>query len=419
MNTTSTIDLSRKFAPARRLSDGALLARVTQLAANEAEVTAELVAHLAELDLRRLYLARGCSSLFVYCTEVLHFSGHAAYARIEAARAARRFPRILVDLASGALHLTAVCLLAPVLDDSNHTRLLDAARHCSKRRVEALVAAERPRPDAPSRVRKLPARKSQGVSTAARPAGETASQCDGARPGAQFDNINEPSVVEANDAAGAANAANAAAVVDSSPPQLRSAADRATIRPTAPDRYRVQFTADAEMHSRLERARELLRHRVPDGEVARVFDEALIVLIEQLERRKFAALERSSRERSAASARRSGASRASGASRGRSRYLTADARREVWRLDQGQCAFVSSEGYRCSARGMIEFHHVEPFARGGPNVAANLSLRCRAHNGYEAARSSLSPRAWRIPPDRNSVRTEFAAESPRSWRQRE
>jgi hypothetical protein len=32
----------------------------------------------------------------------------------------------------------------------------------------------------------------------------------------------------------------------------------------------------------------------------------------------------------------------------------------------------------------LEFHHVVPFARGGPTNTANLQLRCRAHNAYEA-----------------------------------
>ena len=36
------------------------------------------------MDARRLYLAEGCSSLFTYCTEILHLSEHAAYGRIEA-----------------------------------------------------------------------------------------------------------------------------------------------------------------------------------------------------------------------------------------------------------------------------------------------------------------------------------------------
>ena len=63
------------------LSDDELLAHVGKLATRERQATAELVASLCELDARRLYLGAGCSSLFAYCTEVLHLSEHAAYGR--------------------------------------------------------------------------------------------------------------------------------------------------------------------------------------------------------------------------------------------------------------------------------------------------------------------------------------------------
>ena len=73
------------FDVATRLSDDELLRRVRLLAASEREATVELVAHLGELDTRKLYLAQGYSSLFGYCTETLRLAEHAAYNRIEAA----------------------------------------------------------------------------------------------------------------------------------------------------------------------------------------------------------------------------------------------------------------------------------------------------------------------------------------------
>lgn len=86
-----------------QLSDLDLLAHVQRAAHNERHATAELIELLMELDGRRLYLAEGCSSLFTYCIQVLHLSEHAAYGRIEAARAARRFPLILELLADGSI----------------------------------------------------------------------------------------------------------------------------------------------------------------------------------------------------------------------------------------------------------------------------------------------------------------------------
>ena len=112
-------------------------------------VTADLLALLGELDARRLYLGEGCSSLFTYCTQVLHLSEHAAYHRIEAARAARRFPIILELVADGSVTLTTVALLRP------HLTAGRIMRRCSRPR--GTRASERssirspclaPRPDA-------------------------------------------------------------------------------------------------------------------------------------------------------------------------------------------------------------------------------------------------------------------------------
>src|SRR3954466_11640517 len=123
------------------ISDADLLTTTAQLAERERHTTADLIAALMEIDARKLYLGEGCSSLFVYCTRVLHLSEHAAYGRIEAARAARRFPAILELLAEGALTLTAVTLLAPHLTSDNAADVLAAARFKTKREVEEIVAA--------------------------------------------------------------------------------------------------------------------------------------------------------------------------------------------------------------------------------------------------------------------------------------
>ena len=150
-----TIDLSNGTA----LSDPELLQEVRRLAGQERHAIARLIAALGELDARRLYLGEGCSSLFTYCTQVLHLSEHAAYGRIEAARAARKWPAILELLADGSVHLTAIGLLAPHLTAENHQQVLAAARHKSKREVEEIVASLRPQPPVPASVRRLPAPK--------------------------------------------------------------------------------------------------------------------------------------------------------------------------------------------------------------------------------------------------------------------
>src|SRR3954469_9871463 len=64
------------------LSDADLLTTTAQLAERERHTTADLISALMEIDARKLYLGEGCSSLFTYCTQVLHFSEHAADGRI-------------------------------------------------------------------------------------------------------------------------------------------------------------------------------------------------------------------------------------------------------------------------------------------------------------------------------------------------
>src|SRR5688500_14039520 len=137
--------------------DQSLLDAAQRLATDERRATAALLRALMEIDSRRLYLGQGCASMFTYCTRVLHLSEGAAYNRIEAARAARSYPGVLDLLEESAITLTAVRLLAPHLTPENHTAVLAAARHQSRREVEELVAALSPKPDTAVVVRKLPA----------------------------------------------------------------------------------------------------------------------------------------------------------------------------------------------------------------------------------------------------------------------
>src|SRR5688572_27738356 len=58
------------------------------LAASDRGTTAELVAHIAEIDAQRLYEGLGFESTYAYCLGRLHLSEDAAYKRIQVARVA-------------------------------------------------------------------------------------------------------------------------------------------------------------------------------------------------------------------------------------------------------------------------------------------------------------------------------------------
>jgi len=81
-----------------------------------------------------------------YCVGELRLSADAAARRIQAARAARRFPAIFDAVAEGRLHLTAG-LLAPHLTEGTAEELLAAATHKTKSEIEQLLAEWFPKPD--------------------------------------------------------------------------------------------------------------------------------------------------------------------------------------------------------------------------------------------------------------------------------
>jgi hypothetical protein len=329
------------------ISDTALVAELQRLVRCERHTTVALITHLAEFDARRLYRGAGFPSLFVYCIEVLRLSESAAYSCIEAARAARKFPRVLDLLGQASLNLTSVKLLARKLTKENHETLLTEACGKSKRAVEELLARHFPQPDAPSLVRKLPA---------------PAPMPEVPTPAAAVVAAAMPSVT-APPPADSAGPAFLSAVA--APPT----APRPAVRPLAPDRYHVSFTTSAATCEKLRVAKDLLRHAVPTGDTGEIVDRALTALIEELTRKKFAATKRP---------------RASRGTTPASRAIPSKVKREVVVRDGGRCAFVGKGGRRCNTRAFIEFHHIEPYGVGGEATVDNISLRCRAHNGYEA-----------------------------------
>src|SRR5258705_12329181 len=81
------------------LSDPELIRSLAKLLAQERTATAAVLAHIAEVDDRRLYVPAGYPSMYAYCVEELHLSEDAAYKRTTSARGARQLPSILTCLA--------------------------------------------------------------------------------------------------------------------------------------------------------------------------------------------------------------------------------------------------------------------------------------------------------------------------------
>lgn len=327
----------------RGFTDSALIAEVTRLASSEREATARLVASLAEFDRRRLHLALGYSSTFDYCLKALGLTEHESLNRIETARAARRHPILLEKLRTGALSLTAIRLLAPHLTGANVEAVVAEANGLTTEGIRRLIAKLHPQPPVPSVVRKVPEPRSI-VDAAARP----------------------PS--EAPAASPEAPAVSLPIVVATAPSQA-PAARRPVVAPLSESHYKLQVTISAGARERLAQIQDLMRHRLPNGDPAAIVEHALEVLHAELLKQKAAQVAKPRAGKQATEA--------------KGRYIPASVKRDVWRRDQGRCAFVSTDAARCGSTSGLEFHHVQPYAAGGQATAGNIELRCRAHNGFE------------------------------------
>ncbi len=185
------------------------MARMPELVRAERGAVVEVVVHLMEIDRRRLYLEEACASLYSYCKERLFYSEDEALRRVRVARLAARIPRCLKELESGAIHLTGLFVLSQHLTDENADTILGEARGKSRREIEKILASRFPRKDVPDQIHAEPERLPLGEVT-----------CAGT-------GTNEPAA-------------------SPRPP--------AHIEPLSETRYRIEFTASAELHDKLERA---------------------------------------------------------------------------------------------------------------------------------------------------------------------
>jgi hypothetical protein len=315
------------------ISDSDLIARMPALVHAERAAIAEVIEHLMEIDQRRLYLGQACSSLYAYCMR-LGYSEEGALKRVRVTRLAEQVPRVLDELRSGAVHLTALYVLSKHLTEDNAEALLGETRGRSRRALELVLARWFPRPMVKQQI---------------------------------SPQLDPPSC--------AASAAASHPEINPSGPPLSSALlgkgeSRAPFKlePLSISSYRIQFTASAELYAKIEKARALLSHALRANDLAELFERALEELLARETKRRLGA----------------GRPRQQRKLKPGSRHVPVEVARTVWERDGNQCSFVDAEGRRCNERRFLTLEHRQPFALGGHATADNLCVLCSAHNAYTA-----------------------------------
>jgi hypothetical protein len=307
------------------MENEALLSAVERLVKADRSLGATLLVHLGEVDARKLYLARGYSSMFVYCRSALGMSEAEAYLRMRAADVGRRFPLVLERFGSGGVHLSAIKLLAPHLTEDNHALLLDRVRGMTKREIEVLVAELAPKPDVPARLRKLPERALKPAAAfdfAADRASAVASTIAAPLPAAASTTAMPPSVAASTTAMPPSVAASTTAMPPSvaasttaMPPSaaalategaplasqalpaaelavpafaLQPSRARAVSTPLSPGRFKLELTLGQDAHDQLLQLQALFRHQNPSGDLTGIVERAISELLERTMKRRFA-----------------------------------------------------------------------------------------------------------------------------------
>jgi len=173
----------------------------------------------------------------------------------------------------------------------------------------------------------------------------------------------------------------------------------------------------------------LLRHAVPQGDLATIVERALDLLLEQTMKRRFGATTRPQRktpgpagavalEQSRPDGQPCPKPDAAGATHGHAstavpsspsegdmetpaatelalepmhmrspahtRYIPIAIRRAVLARDGARCTWHGLDGVRCESRAWLELDHVTPVGQGGGHSTSNTRLFCRPHNRLAA-----------------------------------
>ncbi len=349
------------------LSDNRLVRQLESLRGSERKILTAVLRHLVEMERRKLYLPRGYSSLFEFCTQHLKYSRSGAGRRIAAARTLAKYSSLEGYLLDGEINLYSLSLISGILTEENFDEVISGTRNRPTREVEAMVAGYRPGRNLKDRIRPVcvmvpEPRCSLRTSSTPGAGGAVSSTGTGSA-------VSTPG-------AGSEKFPNTTAQRPENDTLERVRISR---------KYKFEFAADSEFKKKFDRMKALLSGRYPGGIS---IEELFMLLMDEY-------IDRHSPEGRAARREKrqvSGTHRDSGSTRNdneetRTRSIPRKVRDEVFLRDGGRCTFKGTDDIRCNSKWNLQIDHIVPFARGGDNSPGNLRLLCGKHNRLEAERA--------------------------------
>ena len=138
-----------------KLHDSDLIQKLKDLVKDERAVLTEILRHLREVEKRKLFVERGYSSMFAFCTEALGYSEPEAHVRIQAMRLMSSLPMVEGKIESGELSLSVAakaqsCFRNAKPSAEDKEEIMESLLGKSARQAERELAArfpEQPKPE--------------------------------------------------------------------------------------------------------------------------------------------------------------------------------------------------------------------------------------------------------------------------------
>ena len=383
-----TADLSD--TPPADLTDGDLLDRTRALIFDEKRLLHLILDHIREIEDRKLYAARGYSSLFAFVVEGLGYDEASAYRRIAAVRAIRDVPTVKQKLQNGSLTLSTVALVHGHLRTESKARskspeqksaLFAEVEGKSKRETERHLASLTPDSHAgrPERQRPVTATRTELRLTVN---AEFMQRLERLR---ELHFHTDP-FAKMEDLLGYALAV---AIRKKDPGISRT---KKSVTPEKAETVEkngkaveIENTKKAEKTAMNGKAETNENTETSPDEPVTGLDISPTQTVPTRPSEPPFVLGRSKPPLCA------------GKSTAPSRYIPAEVKRTVYHRDAGRCQYWDPlSKRRCLSRTGIEFDHVVPFALGGASTVENLRCLCRTHNQWVARQPFAQESSQRV-----------------------
>lgn len=317
MNSTQNVAI-------KKMNDKQLLASTDRLVGEERRITLEILQHLREIEVRRLFVDLGFDSMYKYCIQRLKYSEGEAQRRLSSARLLRELPEIESQIQNGNLNLTNLSAIQSFVRAEN---LADQPLTREKK-LELISAVEN--------------KSTREVKT------ELIRQS------------HQPALL--------ADKFQMSAIINLS---------------VALTKFETAMTD--ENLELLQEFRNLYAHDLPDLSNQSVLMFLLQKAV-QHKKQKLGLIEKTPRKPNAPLPSAENVKNANAEKQ--RKPLTAKVKRMVWNRANACCEYLDTKSKnRCSSKFALETDHIIAVALGGSNELENLRLLCRAHNSRRSIKT--------------------------------